>query len=65
MRKKLFTLIACMAALFSAHAQTAGDFVYTKDGRYMITTGVNLMANSQCGSGLGMFDQRQSGSVGR
>lgn len=45
MKKSIFTLIALAASILSGSAFEAGDHVYTDNGRYLITTGENLLTN--------------------
>lgn len=43
--KRIFTFLALSAMLLTAHAQNAGDYVYTGNGRYKIVSGENLLSN--------------------
>lgn len=49
--KRLLTLLASTAMLLTAHAQKAGDYVYTDNGRFKITTGHNLLTNGDFDKG--------------
>ncbi|MBQ9668766.1 MAG: hypothetical protein IJV45_08525 [Prevotella sp.] len=55
MKKGLFTLIACIATLTTAMAQQAGDYFYTNNGRYQITTGENLLPNGDFADGTNLW----------
>lgn len=49
--KRLITLLAGTALTLTAIAQNAGDYVYTDNGRYKITTGENLLSNGDFTAG--------------
>lgn len=44
--------MALFACTMAAQAQNAGDYVYTDDGRYKITSGENLLSNGDFSQGL-------------
>lgn len=48
---KLLLTLTVLACAMGSHAQDAGDFVYTKDGRFKITDGVNMLQNGDFGQG--------------
>ena len=50
--KKLTLSLALFACTMAAQAQNAGDYVYTDDGRYKITSGENLLSNGDFSQGL-------------
>ena len=49
--KRLFTLLAAAVTLLTASAQSAGDYVYTDNGRFMIITGENILSNGDFSNG--------------
>lgn len=48
---KLLLTLTVLACAMGSHAQDAGDFVYTKDGRFKIADGVNMLQNGDFGQG--------------
>ncbi|MBQ9672829.1 MAG: hypothetical protein IJV34_08255 [Prevotella sp.] len=49
--KKMLTLMLSAAMMLTANAQNAGDYVYTDNGRFKITTGENLLTNGDFDNG--------------
>lgn len=53
--KRLSTLLAATAIALATMAQSAGDYVYTDNGRFKIRTGKNLMANGDFTEGMAQW----------
>lgn len=49
--KRFFTMLTVSGMLLTANAQNAGDNVYTSNGKYLITTGENLLSNGDFSNG--------------
>ena len=50
--KKIFLIASLVvAAMMHALAHSAGDYVYTRNGRYKLSTGLNLLANGNFADG--------------
>ena len=50
--KRLFTIMASAALMLTANAQQAGEYIYTDEGKFKITTGENLLSNGDFTQGL-------------
>lgn len=49
--KRLFTFLAAATMFLTTNAQSEGDYVYTKNARYKITSGANLLPNGDFSNG--------------
>lgn len=49
--KRLFTFLAAATMFLTTYAQSEGDYVYTKNARYKITSGANLLPNGDFSNG--------------
>lgn len=50
--KKIFLIATLVvASMMQALAHSAGDYVYTRNGRYKLSTGRNLLANGNFADG--------------
>ena len=51
MRKRILTLMACIATFVAGFAQQAGDYFYTNEGRIKISDATNLLPNGDFSAG--------------
>ena len=52
MKQRLLILAAALMMVLGSYAQAAGEYFYTKDGRYKVTTGENLLSNGDFSNGM-------------
>ena len=61
--KRISTLLAVAAMMLTVNAQNAGDYVYTDDGKFKITTGQNLLPNGDFSNGLAEWTTDTGGEL--
>lgn len=61
--KRISTLLAAAAIMLTVNAQNAGDYVYTDNGKFKITTGQNLLPNGDFSNGLAEWTTDTGGEL--